>query len=126
MGHERAGTLSAFSGAIGARRPAVTGVSPADATFTRRGANQLPSRDVCTREAAAPSPAGKRRRGIVTRSVGVAVLALALTSCGGGSGSPSASGTVSTELAKAVHEELSGHKAQAVVDFLAVVKADPH
>ena len=33
---------------------------------------------------------------------------------------------MSAELDKAVHEELMGKKAQAVVDFLAVVKADPH
>jgi tetratricopeptide (TPR) repeat protein len=57
------------------------------------------------------------------------VLSLALASCGGGSPSTSAHQTPSSvlpALEKAVHEEVSGDEAQAVVDFLAVVKVDPH
>lgn len=61
-------------------------------------------------------------------AISSALLALALTACGGGpspSGSPRTSGSVQAELDRAVHEEVNGNEAQAVVDFLAVVKTDP-
>lgn len=61
--------------------------------------------------------------------IGAAVLSLALTSCGGGPSGNSAappSGSVAADLEAGVHDEVSGRDAGAVVEFLAVVKADPH
>lgn len=104
--------------------------------MTEHAANPLPSRAVSgNRGAAASSPAGPRRRAAdrrraatVAGAIGSAVLALVLVSCGGGP-SPDSShqthGSVSTELNRAVHEEVSGNEAQAVVDFLMIVKTDP-
>jgi hypothetical protein len=117
--------------------PSTTGdaSAPGDAV-TQHARNQLPSGVVCASRAPSvgplPSTGGRAigRRPAATLAVAIAavVVSLTLASCGGGSPVTSThqtSASVLPEVEKAVHEEVSGDEAQAVVDFLAVVKVDP-
>ena len=94
--------------------------------MTRHGPNPFTLWPRVQRTGSRTSRTGTRRNVAFVGAIGAAVLSVALASCGGGpSVNGRQSGSIVSELDRAVHEEVIGNDARAVVDFLAVVKADP-